>query len=223
MPFVGAMPLQVRPRVRRRQVTTVVAASMAAVALIAGSVFVVRSFDRSAIVPAPQPTESLSPETHWSLQTERGTSPIYETRRWEDPLDASLGWVDLTRVSYPGGSQVHWYLELAEPPPLDRGPGQVLSYGLVLDTNADGDADHLIGIEDSQSDSGDFRVWVTDLATGETEEQVGPPYGYPIEFGHPDEALRGEPRDTMWFTFLGASEPDDMDHGSVRFSTRGRP
>ena len=63
VPFVGAMPELVRPRVRRRQVTTVVTASLAAVALIAGSVFVVRSFDRSAITPAPQPDGSSTPSS----------------------------------------------------------------------------------------------------------------------------------------------------------------
>jgi hypothetical protein len=66
-PFVGAMPEQVRPRVRRRQAATIVTASLAAAALVAGSLFVVRSVDRSAtrpaITPSPQPTQSSTPDT----------------------------------------------------------------------------------------------------------------------------------------------------------------
>ena len=56
-PFVGAMPEQVRPRVRRRQAVTVLAASLAAVALIAGSVLVARSFEDVPAVPEPQSLE----------------------------------------------------------------------------------------------------------------------------------------------------------------------
>ena len=53
-PFVGAMPERVRPRVRRRQAATVLAALLAAVALIAGSVSVVRSLQNVPADPAPQ-------------------------------------------------------------------------------------------------------------------------------------------------------------------------
>ena len=53
-PFVGAMPERVRPRVRRRQAATVLAASLAAAALIAGSVSVVRSLQNVPADPAPQ-------------------------------------------------------------------------------------------------------------------------------------------------------------------------
>jgi len=61
-PFVGTMPEQVRPRIRRRQAATVLAASLASVALIAGSVFAVRSFDRGAITPGvTQPTDPPPP------------------------------------------------------------------------------------------------------------------------------------------------------------------
>ena len=216
-PFVGAMPEQVRPRVRRRQATTVLTASMAAVALIAGSVFVVRSFDRSAVTPAPPVPVSPTPDTHWSLEVPRGASPVHATQRWEDPRDTAEPWVDIVSVKYSLTNSGHWEIDLAETPTRGRGPTQVLSYGLVLDTKGDGVADYLVGIEDRQTGPGDYRVWVTDLATGETSEQIGPPYGYPIEFAHPDESAG---RTRPWsFTFLG--EPEGSMPARCA-STRGR-
>jgi hypothetical protein len=157
------------------------------------------------------------------LEHSLGTSHVFDTRAWEDARDASVAGVDITLVQRLGGA---WYLELAERPPRGRSTAEVVSYGLVFDTTKDGAPDHLVGIEDDPTPPGDvfpgnepfalpphlFRVWVTDLATGKTDEQIGPPYGYPIEFGHPDE--RGEGA-RMWFTFLGDSAPAHMK--SVRF------
>ncbi len=61
---------------------------------------------------------------------------------------------------------------------------------------------------------------VTDLATGETDEQIGPPYGFPVEFVHPDESqpdgLPGPP--SVDFTFLGSSKPTDLNPETVRFA-----
>jgi hypothetical protein len=57
------------------------------------------------------------------------------------------------------------------------------------------------------------------LATGETTEQIGPPYGFPVEFSHPSEgaplSLEGFP--TMLFTFLGDTGPVGPAPESVRF------
>ncbi len=36
---------------------------------------------------------------------------------------------------------------------------------LLTDTNADGTADYLVGIDNDAPERGDFHVWVTDLAT----------------------------------------------------------
>lgn len=83
----------------------------------------------------------------------------------------------------------------------------------------DGVADYLIGIDNDAPQRGDFHVWVTDLATGVTDEQIGPPYGYPIEFSHPDEWASGDinnPR-TLVLTFLGGSGPADLNPETVRF------
>jgi hypothetical protein len=136
---------------------------------------------------------------------------------WTDARDAPLDWLDVARVSQAGDGQPHWTLELAgRPPPaagLD-GAEMVISYGLVFETTGDGRADYLVGINNDAPVQGDFRVWVTDLATGKTEEQVGGPYGFPIEFRHPDEARPDDPPTssrTMTFTFLSGSAPPGLD------------
>jgi hypothetical protein len=53
-------------------------------------------------------------------------------------------------------------------------PGLLIAYGLVLDTTGDGVADYVVGIDNDAPDREDFRVWVSDLATGETDERIGP-------------------------------------------------
>jgi hypothetical protein len=224
VPLVGQMPEHVRFRVRRRRAMTVVTASLAASLLIAGSVFAVRSFDRSGVMPAPPaPASPISED--WMLEDRLGASQVYATRTWEDPRDASVAGVDMTRLKFSGNRSPDWYLELAELP-KERTTAEVLSYGLVLDTTRDGVPDYLVGIEDYPTPPGDVlagdqdsprhtrRVWVTDLATGETDEQIGPPYGFPIEFVFPRERDGTDAR--MVFTFIPGSEPDDMVRRSVR-------
>lgn len=165
-----------------------------------------------------------------------------------DPLDAPVGWIDVERVVFDyqgcddgapirglGDSpcQPQWLIELAARPPLlaDLEPGLVIAHGLVLDTTGDGVADYVIGIDNSAPEQSDFRVWVTDLTSGETDEQIGPPYGFPIEFSHPSEGPSG-PNDpftgppSILFIFLGDSVPQDLNPWTVRFyawtsATRG--
>ena len=156
------------------------------------------------------------PDREALVQRMPGTFPGWG---WQDPLDAAVGWADIERVAMSSGSQPRWDIELAGKPPLAAGlePGLTIAYGLVLDTTADGTADYLIGIDNDAPEQGDFHVWVTNLATGETDEQIGPPYGYPVEFAHPDEWRPGDPPSTVWFTFLGTSRPTDLDRRTVRF------
>lgn len=150
--------------------------------------------------------------------------PGSEMWTWEDPLgDALVGWADVVRVSFLPGDQAHWYIDLAAEQPLAAGlePGLIIAYGLVLETSGDGVADYLVGVDNDATEEGDFNVWVTDLTTGETELQIGPPYGLPVEFAYPGDVPR-----TMVFTFLGDSKPGDLDPGTVRFyawtsATRG--
>ena len=128
--------------------------------------------------------------------------------------DAARPDVDIEQVIVDSSSQPQWRLELAAVPPKAAGldpTRTVISYGLAFDTTDDGAADYEVGISNEASPAGDFRVWVTDLATGETDEQIGPPYGYPVEFAHPDEE-GGSPEEeaTMLFTFLGGSRPEGI-------------
>ncbi len=146
VPLVQRMPEHVRPRVRRRRAVTVLTASLAACLLIAGSVFAVRSIDRSSVMPAPPaPASPISED--WMLEHSLGISNIFATHALEDPRDASVAGVDITRLKFSGSRWPAWYLELAGPP-KERTTGEVLSYGLVLDTTQDGAPDYLVGIED---------------------------------------------------------------------------
>jgi hypothetical protein len=137
------------------------------------------------------------------------------------PPDVSQPWIDITDVNVQGG-QVTWYIHLAESPPKASGldPTQTLiAYGLVVETTGDEVADYLIGISNEAPTPGDFRVWVTDLATGDTNEKVGGPYGYPVEFSHPDETQPPTdlPSNQMIFTFLPGSRPDGISGASSRY------
>ena len=161
------------------------------------------------------PVSERGVEVYPMASDEEGT-PV-----WQDPADADDGWVDITTVGFPAINQTYWRIQLAvEPPPVSElEPGTNIAYGLVLDTSGDGVADHLVGIDNESPGPGAFRVWVTDLATGETRENTGPSYGLPIEFSHPGESLDdipGQPP-TMVFTFLSGSAPAGLDPASVRF------
>jgi hypothetical protein len=156
--------------------------------------------DRGTLVhrmATTDPVQGRSTKAAWGVPFE-----------WQDPNDASVGWVDVERVAF-SPDNGSWYIELAAKPPLaaDLELGMLIAYGLVLETTGDGVADYLVGLDNDTPEPGDFHVWVTDLTTGETDEQVGPPYGYPIEFSHPDEAQPGDfppgAPATMIFKFLG--------------------
>jgi len=149
-------------------------------------------------------------------------------RLWAaDPLEADATWVDITRVyvDHASGSQPGWFIELAGAPPraASLDPEQtIISYGLVFDATGDGVPDYEVGINNDVATRGHFRVWVIDLATGERDERTGPPYGFPVEFRHPDEhrfdgtwpeALSR----TVMFTFLGRQGPNGDIRGSTPF------
>lgn len=154
--------------------------------------------------------------TIWSPVRESGASVVHRSSTWFDPDDAPVDWVDLERVYFHVRYEPTWDIGLAADPPLavDLDPGLLIAYGLVLETTGDGVADYVVGIDNDTLERGDFRVWVTDLATDETHDQIGPPYGYPIEFVHPDEP-GGPPAVTFWF--LPGSAPADLNPETVRF------
>lgn len=129
-----------------------------------------------------------------------------------DPVDAGDQEIDIT-VMQAHGIARRWDLGIVGAPPPDGTidtSGSVVEYGVVLDDGHDGTADCLIGISSDPRESRGHRVWVTDLTSGVTREQVGPPYGFPIDFSHPDE--QDGPPYAMRFFFLGGTLP-------CRFST----
>jgi hypothetical protein len=138
-----------------------------------------------------------------------------------DPGDAERPYVDIESVLADVPDQPHWRLLLSGAPPkastLDPAH-TVISYGVAFETTGDETPDYVVGISNDAFPAGDFRVWVTNLATGATDEKLGPPYGFPVEFVHPDgrspEDEVGEPG--MVFTFLGGSRPPGVS-SSTRF------
>lgn len=207
---------------RRTIVLTVVVAAV----VVAGIAAALRTLSDAAATLSDEQRALLE----WSgpVRRDRGemvVQPMTEredtTLSWADRRDAPIGWVDITRLGLAPDGQTHWNIELAGwPPPaagLDR--AQLIAYGLVLETTGDSAADYVVGINNDAPVPGDFRVWVTDLATGETEEQIGAPYGFPVEFSHPDERRADGPPGppTMTFTFLPGSGPPDLNARSMRF------
>lgn len=162
-------------------------------------------------------------------------------RAWTDADDDAEGFGDIVEVRYRvtgttvgnipnppppydksrGQYSGHWEVALAGAPPRpeDVEPGVVIAYGFVLDTTGDGAADYVIGVDNDAPVRGDFRAWVTNLATGDTDAQIGPPYGVPIDFTYPTEP---EPNSspahpTVSFRFTLGSAPADLNLNTVRF------
>lgn len=215
---VEASGLRSRRSLPPHRVLVLALLALVAVAL-AGAAMVVGGWPRQG--PAPKADQA------WPGPVHPGVLPVQPLelgpaqplavqtigmRAWTDDRDAPIDWLDITQVRVAHEGQARWHLELAAPPPRAEGldaEETVISYGLVFDTTGDGRADYEVGINNDAPVRGDFRVWVTDLATGETDEQVGPPYGHPIEFRHPDEAAPGDlPRwsRTMSFSLFGSSD-----------------
>ena len=179
----------------------------------------------SGAVPSPMPTATPPPEPSGSPVVAGWTGPVRApsvsgAAMGEDGSggfgsepeegDAARAYADIERVVVDIASQPHWRIALAAAPPSDStddAAETVISYGLAFETTGDGAPDYVVGLSAEGFGRGDFLVWVTNLATGATEEQDGPPYGFPVEFSTPDEALPGLEAPTMLFTFLGGSRP----------------
>jgi hypothetical protein len=115
-------------------------------------------------------------------------------REWHDNREEMTAWVDITRLEWRIEPTMSWLIEVAEKPTMaaELHPDRVLTYGLVMDTTRDGIADYEIGINNDTPNAGDFRVWLTDLNSGTISEKVGPGYGIPLDFSHPDESGSGD-------------------------------
>ena len=222
----AASPLAAR-RVSARSVAVVLAAAAILLALVAGAIGMGSRRPLPSSV-APSVSVATAP-TVWTgpLRTNRGEMVVHQMVARGggfsalDAEDAVLQYVDISLVHMRPEGQAHWDLELAGwiPPRTDQNRNVTqLAYGLVVETTGDDVADRVIGIEDVP-ESNDLRVWVTNLTTGETIENVGGPYGYPVEFSLPVGAGQ-EPfsRPSVVFTFLGGT-PNTIrfNAGTARF------
>jgi hypothetical protein len=220
-----------RRRVRRnRSLLTAGLAGAATVVLVTVSLLGTGAVTDRPQPVAPRPTQPAPSPTagaDWTGPLRHGaTMPSVAMELddrgrlvWTDGNDASAGGIDILAVGseHSFGDGDRWTLDLREAPPrastLDPS-SQVIEYGVVLDADADGVADCQIGINNDAPNPGDFRVWVTNLRTGRTQTKVGPNYGYPVEFVHPDE----QRADSMSFLFLGhVAEPCSALGTGVRF------
>ncbi len=104
----------------------------------------------------------------------------YDDREWLDIFRVSDGAIDLA----------------ATVSPVPRVEDTWIAYGLVLDVDRDFVADYRIGVDNASDEN--RREWITELATGETFANVGPPYGLDA-FGM-----------TIETTYLGADEARDV-------------
>ena len=209
-----------RRRDRKRRNDRIRAGALAIVLMVIGAIVFVRTLRSDPIpIPTGQPGATSSPSTFWSPVRAGDNETVHRVRSWwDDPVDSPEGWVDVKRVRFSDNSGEPWWsLELAAKPPsvADREPGLLMAYGVVLETTGDGIADYVVGIDDGGPERGDFRVWLTDLATGQTDEQIGPPYGFPIEFIHPLE--RDSNGRDMVFWFLRGAAPPGVSLETVRF------
>ena len=215
----GAFERLVHRRDRKRRDQRIRAGVLGLAIAIAGGWLGINAIRSTPRVTGDDPPPTSTPSSVWSFVHERGALPDHLGPSQQDPPDAPVGWIDIRRVDR-GTVYVGWIIELGGKPPeaADREPGLLIAYGLVLETTGDGVADYVIGIDNDAPGPGHFHVWVTDLATGETDEQIGPPYGFPIEFSHPDENQPGEHLGrTMIFSFLPGDAPAGLNPGPVRF------
>ena len=111
---------------------------------------------------------------------EGGGSALHRGRTWTHPQDAPVGWVDVTRVRFStiryngGGVQPGWSIQLAAKPPprrvVNRDCASPMAWCWTRPAT---------GLPTTWSGSTTTRrngrhVWVTDVATGKTEEHRPP-------------------------------------------------
>ena len=211
-----------RERRRRYGAIAGLAAAAAVVVVVVGVLAGSRDGNSAPQPVGPATTPTPTPASEWTstplrpwaddewegaLREDQASLPVIPLAEGRlDARDARVAGVDIRRVT--ATRRPEWRLELDAPPPLAAtlDPMQrIMEQGVVVDADGDRLADCHIAISTDTPRPGDLRVWVTDLGTGATSEQVGPPYGYPIDFSHP--ASRGDSEDggvTVALFFLGS-------------------
>ena len=219
-----------RPDTRRLLVFTTAIVAL----VVATSVLLIGLVGQESPTPSPSPTltaaptqapaarapacvRSANPEWMGRVRTDLAEMADCGAASFGDSRDAGMVGIDIIAVEGDRGTLPQWRIQLDGFPQaaatLD--PDEtVIEYGFVFETSGDDIADYLVAINNDAPERGDFRVWVTDLAAETTEEQVGPPYGLPVDFSHPDEHPRQLP--TMDFYFIG-SPPWGRDPQTARY------
>lgn len=198
----------------RRRLTGVVVGLVAAAAglvVVTGALGISRddgSQRPSAPSPTPSPTERPSAVAEWPGPIRTGASlPVVSDERlgppgnpwraWSDPVDSAVGQIDITLLA-------GWGLQLRDDSRLEawltRQRG-IVEYGIVVDTDGDRVADCQLAVSNDAAGRGSFRVLLQNVHTGKRDERRGPPYGYPFEFGFPNQ---DGPSAAVFFEFLGA-------------------
>lgn len=209
-----------RSRDRRRVVVGSAAAATAGVLVVLGSVFGPGGGEGSPAPVSPASTaereESLGADQRLTRPRATAELPVATPRQGGgraatpvffdvvDPADTEPGWVDVTRIRVENqlayGYAPVVRLDLGERFPPRQGEAWAdVEYGLVLDLDGDRVADCELGIATATQVPLHYRVWARELDRT-LVEQVGPPYGIPFEFAHPEEQLQGL-TDRMQFIF----------------------
>jgi hypothetical protein len=220
-----------RRRVRRNRGLAAGGAALAVAAVAVGaSLFAGNDSARPQPIGPPPPSETTTPD---ATSAPGWTGPLRENgSRTEvfpgsdpatdlglltpDARDAAIGAIDIRKLRTTGFvDDLRWSLELRKPHPRNAtlaSQHRTVEYGVVIDGDGDQVADCEIGINNDAPNSGDYRVWVTNLRTGVKAEQVGGPYGYPIDFGFTH-------RDFHFFFLGDTPDPCDPFSQSASFYT----
>lgn len=191
------------------------AAAAAVVAMIVGPALV--SDDNTNSQPPPpldqttEPTEPTTEGAEWPGAVRSGALPVVSDRQfgpdsdpwraWSDPHDSEVGQVDIRLLA-------GWGLQLREDSQLEtwlEDEGRIVEYGIVMDTDGDLVADCQLALNTNTPAPGDvvFRMVLTNLDTGESDNRANGSYGYPFEFGFPENSRPFTKGASLYLEFLG--------------------
>lgn len=198
-----------RRRVRRNRGLAAGGAALAVAAVVVTAALFAGNDSASQQPIGPPPTKTTAPEpttaaTGWTGPLrENGSGDLVFGHRdpatdigriAADARDAGVGEGDIRGLRITGyADDLRWVLDLRAAHPKEASAlepeDRVIEYGVVIDGNGDHVADCEVGINNDAPRPGDYRVWVKNLRTGVRAQQLGGPYGYPIDFGFYDRQV----------------------------------
>ena len=196
-----------RERRHRNGVVAALAAAAAVVAVIVGVLGITLHGDNSqqpigpatpTSTPTSTPTERTSAAAEWPGPI-RPAHVAGPTRRSGPGAGPTRG-MPQSPGSTSGRSPTDWgqrrlvAVHARREPVARPGPARSSSTASWSIPTAISDADCQVGLNtDAHNAALIYRVWVTNLRTTVTDEQVGPPYGFPIEFRTAERVCRTLP------------------------------